>query len=142
MPNHYTNIVIAQCAHHIEDPDEFDLDAALTEWATDMLDRLLPPPQEVKSQIPHVLSDAEYDWRLKNHGTKWCTYNIAKPVGIPGDCFASMISFCTAWSAPCEEIIRLAIADAKTRGLHILSWTGLDPYDDTAHNLFTRDRKE
>lgn len=65
---------------------------------------------------------------------------MSEPVELPGDCGAFLIAFCTAWTCPNEPTVALAVADAKSRGITILSWVGLDPYDDTAANLYTHVR--
>ena len=134
MPNHYSNVVTASFEGENTDP------AALTEWATGLLERIAPTPPDIRHPDPRYMSDAQVEWCNTTRGTKWDVYDIAPPVEIPGDCGAYLIAFCTAWSPPSDEMRALAVADAKSRGIRVLSWVGLDPYDDTAETLYRRSK--
>lgn len=125
MPNHYSNVVIA-CAL---DPDTTDAAAVLREWATGLHERVAPivNPGHAKQHI---------GVQTATWGHKWPEYDITEPVEISGDCNAWQISFSTAWSEPHEHFRALARADLEARGMRLLAWIGLDPYDNSVEMLY------
>lgn len=135
MPNNYTNIVTATLTR---DEDGGCDPSTLKEWASDMLERVMPTPAAIRHRDPRYMSDAQVGWCVSQWGTRWDVYDVADPILLPGDCWAHLISFCTAWSPPSDKARALVIADAAARGITILSWVGIDPYDDTPTTLYAR----
>lgn len=77
-----------------------------------LFDKIIPVPIELKDKDPKVLSDKEYDFRVKNWGTKWD--------GFINDIFGDGINFDTAWS-PAEGIAR-ELSRMHNCNLRIIFW--------------------
>ena len=125
MPNHYSNVVIA-CAL---DSGTTDAGAVLREWATGLHKRVAPVVNPGRA-AQHL------DAQIAAWGHKWSEYDITEPTAISGDCSAWQITFSTAWSEPHEHFRALARADLEARGMHLLAWVGLDPFDDSVEMLY------
>ena len=124
MPNHYTNVLILW-----PDADTGDLCKRLagSAWATDPIAASVPPPPP-GPVVP-------LDWALTHWGTKWGAYEVQAPTRLPGDSFAVQLVFVTAWEPPHEQCREAVAQAARALGVERITWTGLDPYDDSYQHL-------
>lgn len=134
MPNHYQHVIT--CYASIPDgADDYALDTDKAKaWLTDCMKRLAPQPSELSHQDPRFLSDGAYDWRREHWGTKWDLYSIDARE-LPGDGRPLVLTFCTAWGPPHEDMRALMVCDLQ-KVAQSITWIGLNPYDNSTEILF------
>lgn len=136
MPNHYGHAILA-----IPDPlrgeEDDDLAARLAAWlAVDPCERVRPMPAELRSMCaPMTDASRAIDWAERAWGTKWGFYELQRPVRVPGDAHAVLITGCTAWGPPKDDVRDLIAAEIVRLGALRVRWTGINSHDDTFVHL-------
>lgn len=152
MPNHYTHVVTCFPRYVDDDRDDDALTDQLTAWATDGCARVRPMPEALREtrsptlRPDHALiaehgADNWYDWQRQNWGIKWGIYDVQAAKDLPGDGGPCIVTFCTAWGPPNEEVRALLLAELHTFAEGV-TWVGMDPRDHTATILHQDPREE
>ena len=117
MPNHFQNVLLCSGTYEF-DAKKFEEEHEKTNWC----ERVRP----VYATIPNASCiQQEREW-----GVKWGTYST-QAMSLNGDGGLAIIAFCTPWTAPNDDVLRLIAKDiCELCGFTRCEWISYDPAND------------